>query len=83
MDAVRSAVSGGDADAVRRAAHALKGAAGNFNAAGTVAVASELERIGRSGDLLHAAAVFTRLEAEASRLVTALRAFGGPGTCAS
>ncbi|HEY4659702.1 MAG TPA: response regulator, partial [Gemmatimonadaceae bacterium] len=36
VDAVRSAVAGGDADALRRAAHALKGAAGNFNAAGTV-----------------------------------------------
>lgn len=33
--------------------------------------------------LSNAAAVFTRLDAEASRLVTALRAFGGPETCAS
>ncbi len=83
LDAVASAIAAGNVDAVRRAAHALKGAAGTFDAAPTVAAAAELERLARGGDLATAGAICTRLNAEAARLVTALREFGGSETCAS
>jgi CheY-like chemotaxis protein len=83
LDAVRVGVENADPDAVRRAAHALRGAAGNFDAAATVAAAAELEVMGRTGDLSRARDTFERLEWEAVSLVSALQAFGGPGVCAS
>jgi HPt (histidine-containing phosphotransfer) domain-containing protein len=83
LAAVRAAVDSGDAEALRRAAHAVKGSAANFDAAPTVAAAAELEQIGRSGDPSTAGAVLARLEAETARLVSALREFGGLPTCAS
>ena len=40
-----------DADALRRAAHTIKGAVANFGAKAVVEQASTIETIGRSGDL--------------------------------
>ena len=83
MAAVRAALSAGDGEALRRSAHALKGASANFLAAPTVAIAAELERAGREHDLAGAGTTVARLDSEVARLVAALREFGQPGPCAS
>jgi len=83
LGALRDAVAGGDADAVLRAAHAIKGAAVNFDAVDTVAVAARLEYMAREGDLAGAVALVERIEAAAAQLVAALRAFGGSSPCGS
>ena len=64
-------------------AHALKGAAANFDAADTVAAAAEIERAAAHGDLAAAPLLVTRLHAAAPPLIAALRAFGGSGSCES
>jgi HPt (histidine-containing phosphotransfer) domain-containing protein len=71
---VRAAVAAGDAVALKRAAHTLKGAASNFGAGAVVAAALELETMGRTGDLSGAAPVRDRLEAALCALDAALAA---------
>jgi HPt (histidine-containing phosphotransfer) domain-containing protein len=61
MVAVQAAVAASNAQALRRAAHALKGAASNFGAAAVVAAALELETMARTGNVAGAAAVADRL----------------------
>ena len=51
MDSVRSAAAAGDAPALARHAHALKGMISNFCAPSAQAAALEVERLGRAGDL--------------------------------
>jgi HPt (histidine-containing phosphotransfer) domain-containing protein len=80
---LKAAVQSADLDAMRRAAHALKGAAGNFAAAETVALASKLEQTARDGDLTTALALVDRLVSATTQLVTRLRTFEGPESCAS
>jgi two-component system, sensor histidine kinase and response regulator len=48
---LREAGAKGDADAVQRTAHGLKGSVANFGAADAVAAALKLENLGRSGEL--------------------------------
>jgi CheY-like chemotaxis protein/HPt (histidine-containing phosphotransfer) domain-containing protein len=80
---VRSAVSSGNPERVRQAAHALKGAASNFDAADVVAAALTLERMGREGSLEGAGEPMTRLETAADVLMEALHAFAMEAACAS
>ena len=75
LEAVAVAIGGGNAEALRRAAHGLKGAAANFDAQPVVNVARELEEIARGGELDRASAALDRLRAETDRLVGTLRAF--------
>jgi two-component system, sensor histidine kinase and response regulator len=51
MDAIQEAVDAGDADALKRTAHALKGMVGNFQSKAAAESALELEEMGRSGKL--------------------------------
>jgi HPt (histidine-containing phosphotransfer) domain-containing protein len=74
IDEVRAAVAAGDAAALRRAAHTLKGAASNFGASAVVAAALELETMGRTGDLSGAAPARDRLGAALAALDAALAA---------
>ena len=50
---VLGAVSSGEPTRVREAAHAIKGAVGNFGAAEVVAAALALENAGKVADLAH------------------------------
>jgi signal transduction histidine kinase/CheY-like chemotaxis protein len=59
---IRFAIDAGDADALRAAGHALKGAAANFDAADVVAAARRLEEAGRTADLAAAEATWDALE---------------------
>jgi HPt (histidine-containing phosphotransfer) domain-containing protein len=68
VERLRSAWQGGDAVAVQRAAHSLKGSAGNIGAADLLGVCRQLDELGRSGDLSKAAPLVTALDAEFSRV---------------
>ncbi len=66
------AVTRGDADAVQRTAHTLKGSAGNFGHGPSFAAAAELERLGRSGDLEGIVEAHTAVKQTLSDLVALL-----------
>jgi len=76
LEKIREAVGAANAERLRHEAHALKGAASNFNATQVVAASLDLESMGRSGDLARSHAVFTALEADIDLLLTELAAFG-------
>jgi HPt (histidine-containing phosphotransfer) domain-containing protein len=75
IQAVRDAVEQGAPDAVRRAAHALKGSTLNFVDGGAAATAFTLENMGREGDLSTARETLARLERELAVLVDHLNRF--------
>ena len=56
LDGLAGAIAAGNAERVRQDAHALKGSAGNFDAAPTVQGAAPLEIMGKAGDLAGGAA---------------------------
>lgn len=74
LDAIRTATTAGDAPAVQRAAHALKGAAGSLSAGPVTEVARQLEAVAQSGDLSRASSLCDQLDREAARLLSALEA---------
>jgi len=67
------AVSGGDAESLARAAHALKGAAANVSGERVAAAARELEVMGRGRNLTSATEVQARLVSEIEQLEDELR----------
>jgi CheY-like chemotaxis protein len=82
-DAIAQSAAARNADELRAAAHALKGAAANFSATAVVASAAELEQMGKAEDMDRAPATARRLDGELDRLLAALRAFVGTNLCAS
>jgi len=85
LDALRSAVAGGDADAAARHAHAIAGASGNLGADGLCAAAKALERAGRAGDD-RLAPLLAELESRAAvvfRSIDGLRGAPPPAAAAS
>jgi PAS domain S-box-containing protein len=69
---VRAAIARGDSEALARAAHAIKGAAGNFSTTAAFEAAQRLELMGREGEMAGAGAGLSALEAEIERLQQAL-----------
>ena len=67
------ALDASDGEALRRAAHGLKGAAANFDASAVVSAARELEEIGRSRSVRHRRGALATLSSETDRLVVILR----------
>jgi len=72
--AIDEALARGDAKALERAAHALKGAASNFGATGAVEAAFALEGRARAGDLTDAAPLAAAVRTEVARLSRELAA---------
>lgn len=72
MAALRDAVDKKDAAKVARAAHALKGSVGCFQASAALEAATRLELQGRSGDLVQAPHAFAALQEEIERLKSGL-----------
>ncbi|MBN2170269.1 MAG: response regulator, partial [Candidatus Krumholzibacteriota bacterium] len=72
LDQIEEAVEQGDADALTRGAHTLKGAVGNFSAQAAFDAAMNLEMIGRGGDLTEAPGACQKLVEEVRRLQPAL-----------
>lgn len=86
LAAIKAAVDDRNAEGIRTAAHALKGAAGNLSAGPLCDAAGDLERIGADGRLEALSAAWRQLAAEADRVVDALQHFDegsdGPPACA-
>jgi len=74
IEALRRALADRDADALYKAAHALKGSAGNFGAPTVVGRANRLEALARENDLDAAALEFEFLETDMNQLVAELAA---------
>ena len=72
IQGVRGALADHDSEAVYRAAHALKGSAGNFGAPEVVSRANRLEALAQENDLDAAAIEFEFLETDMNQLVAEL-----------
>jgi HPt (histidine-containing phosphotransfer) domain-containing protein len=70
--AIRTAVGANNSEALRRAAHALKGTLASITATRASAAAERLEALARGGTLAHAAALLAELEQELEHLRLAL-----------
>jgi two-component system, sensor histidine kinase and response regulator len=70
---LKAAIRRGDAGAIGRAAHTLKGSVGNFAAQKAFAACQRLEKIGRDGDLGNAGQAWVTLESEVAFLSDELR----------
>lgn len=77
MGEIRVALATGNAAAVERAAHSLKGSVGNFGAQQAYDAALRLEMIARNRDLSGAAAAFDELASALDSLRPALVALKG------
>jgi HPt (histidine-containing phosphotransfer) domain-containing protein len=75
LEDVRSAAAAGDAAAVARAAHTLKGMVSNFCSSDTQAAALAVEEIGRNGDLAPLPAALNTLQARLHSLIAELNEF--------
>jgi CheY-like chemotaxis protein len=71
------AVGAGDAQALRAAAHALKGAVSNFAAPAATEAALHLQKLGEAGTLAGAGAAVARFEGEVGVLLEALASVCG------
>ena len=72
LGTVRDAVSAGDAEALFRAAHSLKGTVSNFSAVRATEAAGDLEASGRAGDLTGTEQKLAALESAVGALTAAL-----------
>ncbi len=72
LTTLREAVTAGDAGAIERAAHKLKGSVGNFAARPAFEAALKLEVLGRERNLSEAEPAYGELEKEIQRLRSAM-----------
>jgi CheY-like chemotaxis protein/HPt (histidine-containing phosphotransfer) domain-containing protein len=72
---IRAAIDAGDAEGLRHAAHALKGAAASFDAAEVVASARALEEAGRAADLSGVESTWRLLEPAMHDFLATLRVY--------
>lgn len=73
VQAMQTALAAGDAQALMRAAHSLKGSCGNFGAARLQALCAELEARSRENQLDGLAPITARAAVEYATLVEQLR----------
>ena len=69
---LRAAVDAGDAEALRKAAHALKSSSANVGAERLASLFKELEALGRSATVDGAGALVASLDEELPRVLAAL-----------
>ena len=74
LEAIEEALQKGDAPAVERTAHALKGGSGSMGARGMSGLCAQLEEVGVSGDLSRAPELLGRIREELGRVERALEA---------
>ena len=70
---MHAAVAANDAEAVRIAAHSIKGAVSNFAATVAVQAAKDLEMAGRAGDLAQVPKLTTAMIKAVEEVIAALR----------
>jgi two-component system, sensor histidine kinase and response regulator len=75
LEQIRAGLHANDPAAVGRSAHALKGMISNFCAPATQALALDLERHGKAGDISRAAPLLASLEQSLAELTSELAAF--------
>ncbi len=73
MARLRAAWQDGDAGGVQRAAHSLKGSAGNIGATAMLGVCQELDEQGRAGDLSRLAPLVASLDAEYAKVAAEIK----------
>lgn len=83
VQAIRTAIDHGDGPAVRRAAHALRGAIANFIDDGPTATALAIEQAGESSRLDAVPPLLRQLEREIHALAAAMQGVPDSGQCAS
>jgi len=74
LSSARRAIAEKDAEGVKRAGHALKGALANLAANGPCGTAAAIEQIGTSGDLSGAGQAVAQLESELAAVLESLQA---------
>lgn len=72
LDAIEAAIAGGDAPALQRAAHTLKGSAGGLGATRIQAICMELEHTAKRGTTEGTAALAATLRLEYLRVTRAI-----------
>ena len=77
LEKLRQAVAGGEAAAIMRAAHSLKGEVSYLSAPAATEAARRLEDMGHQDDISHAAEAFASLERELEHLWRSIREFAG------
>ncbi|HXY36934.1 MAG TPA: response regulator [Planctomycetaceae bacterium] len=75
LEEIRSALAAGDAHRLRRGAHTLKGALRTLGIESAAQLATELEEIGRGGDLSLSAAKMARLESQVDQILSEAKTF--------
>jgi len=75
MVELKTAVASGDAPAIGRTAHTLKGMTSNFCAPAVQTLALDVEKAGKAGDAAGAAAASAKLEPGLEALIVELVAF--------
>jgi PAS domain S-box-containing protein len=75
---IRVAIADRDGEALRLAAHSIKGSLGNFTAARAGELAQQLEDAGKRSDFRDVAQHFAALEAEVARVIEEVRSLVGP-----
>jgi HPt (histidine-containing phosphotransfer) domain-containing protein len=75
MQNLRQSVSGGQSDAIRRAAHAAKGCIANFVDGGPQATAFRIEQLGTAAALNEIPRLVSQLERELDALARDMIAF--------
>ena len=73
LEQIGSAAERGDASALRRAAHALRGAVANFGARTLAALCEQIEAGARGGDLALVAGPLAQVRTEYARVAHALQ----------
>lgn len=74
LEAIHAAIAAQDAHRLERSAHSLKGSVANFGAAGAVAAALRLEKLGRAQSFDGVAGAVADLESQLSQLRTEIAA---------
>jgi HPt (histidine-containing phosphotransfer) domain-containing protein len=80
LDAIRSAIAGGDAQALRAAAHRLRGSLVAFGVPGAVETARTLEAMGAAGKLTGAETLSAALAKDVQSLRDSAKAWLETGT---
>lgn len=73
IERLQSALAAGDAAGVQRAAHSLKGSAGNIGAHALFDASRHLDELGKAGDLAAAASALRHLLDEYARVETEIQ----------
>jgi CheY-like chemotaxis protein len=83
LELVRAGVSASDAQGTYRAAHTLKGSAGNFDAAAVLVLTQQLEQDALAENWEASRASFAQLDSAVAGLLTTLRSLHHDTSCAS